>query len=82
MSVHQIQRTAVLGLGFVAGAVLAMCIAPGDIFLWVATGIVLGLFSRAFFVNSLGGKLVWPFAQSWRSHKKKRRRPKSTVTHH
>lgn len=82
MSMHQIERTVVLGLGFAVGAGLAICIAPGDIFLWVATGIVLGLFARAFFVNSFGDDFVWPFAQSWRSHKKRRHRPKPTVTHH
>jgi hypothetical protein len=69
MSIHQIERAAVLMLGFVAGALLAMCIAPGDIFLWVATGIVLGLFCRAFFVNSFGEAWLWPFAHSRHSHK-------------
>jgi hypothetical protein len=71
MNVHQIERTAVLGLGFVGGAALAMCIAPGDIFLWIATGIVLGLFSRAFFINGFGSEWSWPFAQSRHSHKKR-----------
>ena len=72
MSVHHIERTSVLGLGFV-GAALAMCIAPGDIFLWVATGIVLGLFSRAVFINSFGGESL---------PQEKRHRPTLTVTHH
>ena len=61
MSVHQIERMAVSVLGFL-GAALAMCIAPGDIFLCVATGIALGLFSRAVFRSTASCR---PAAPPW-----------------
>jgi hypothetical protein len=60
MSRYRIEQIVVMALGFFAGAALAVSIAPGDILLWVATGIVLGVFSRAFFVRDLGGELLWP----------------------
>ena len=82
MSLYRIERTAVLALGFVGGAVLAMCIAPGDVFLWVATGVVLGLFSRAFFVNSYGEASLWPIAHAGHSHRDKRHRPKPPLMPH
>jgi hypothetical protein len=80
MTKYRVEHTGVLAAGFLAGAALAMCIAPGDIFLWVVTGIVLGLFSRAFFASNFGGQSIWPFVESWRSHRKKRQRPKATGT--
>jgi hypothetical protein len=60
MTRYRIEQIVVMALGFFAGAALAVSIAPGDILLWVATGIVLGVFSRAFFVRDLGGELLWP----------------------
>ena len=60
MSRHPVERTAEMVLGFLAGAALAVCIAPGDVFLWVATGVVLGLFAHAFFVGRFGGDPLWP----------------------
>jgi hypothetical protein len=81
MTKYQVEHTGVLVVGFLAGAALAMCIAPGDIFLWVVTGIVLGLFSRAFFASNFGGQSVWPFVDSWRSYRRKRHRSKVTAPH-
>ncbi len=45
--------------GFLLGAALAISIAPGDVLLWLATGIVLGVFSHAFFQRSFGGEFSW-----------------------
>ncbi len=68
---HSIERSATMALGFLAGVMLAMCVAPGDVTLWIATGVVLGLFTRAFLASSYGGEVPWPFAESWRHHKGK-----------
>ena len=73
MSGRQVQHTGVLVAGFLIGAALAVCIAPGDVFLWVVTGIVLALFSRAFFASNFGDQPIWPFADSWPLHRRKRR---------
>ena len=81
MTGRQAEHIGVLVLGFLAGAALSMCIAPGDVCLWVVTGVVLGVSSRAFFVSNFGGQSIWPSAESWRSHRKKRPRRKATVTH-
>ena len=72
MSKYRFERIAVVLLGFLVGAGLALSIAPGDIFLWIATGLVLGLFSRAVFGSSFGGELIWPFAATWQAHRRKR----------
>jgi len=50
----------VMVFGFVVGAFLAMFIAPGDVVLWIVTGLVLGLFARSFFARSSGGDIFWP----------------------
>ena len=42
-------------LGFFVGAALAVAIAPGDVLLWVAAGIVLALFCGAFLPRILTG---------------------------
>ncbi len=72
MTHRQVERAGVLVMGFLAGAALAICIAPGDISLWVVTGVVLALFSRAFFASNFGEQSIWPFAESWSSHRKKK----------
>jgi hypothetical protein len=72
MTQRQVEHMGVLVVGLFVGAALAMCIAPGDISLWVVTGVVLALFSRAFFASNLGERSIWPFAESRRSHRKKR----------
>ncbi len=74
MTRHPIERMAEMALGFIAGAALAVCIAPGDVFLWVATGVVLGLFAHAFFVSTLGSDPIWPSAKSRRSHRDPKQR--------
>jgi len=68
---HRVERSIVMGLGFLAGVALAVSITPGDIFLWVATGFVLGLFGHALFDTSYRGELNWPLAGFWRTHKRK-----------
>jgi len=72
MTQRHVQHTGVLVVGFLVGAALAMCIAPGDISLWVVTGVVLALFSRAFFASNFAEQSFWPFADSWPFHRKKR----------
>jgi len=77
---HLVERSTTLILSFTAGAVLAMCTAPGDVLLWVATVLVLGLFCRAFFVRNteaswFGSFLLNPGAPTKNTH-----RPKVTVT--
>ena len=62
MDRHFAERVVVTAFGFCVGASLAVLIAPGDIVLWVLTGIVLGLFARSFFARNLGGDLFWPHA--------------------
>ena len=61
---RRFEHAVVMGLGFLLGAVLAMCIAPGDILLVVAAGIVLGFFANEFLDQELGGGLFWPFART------------------
>ncbi len=73
MFLRRVEHAAVMGLGFLAGVVLAMCIAPGDVFLWVVMGVVLGLFSRAFLAERFAGEIFWPFAAHSRTKKHQRR---------
>ena len=65
--IGEIRQTGIMAAGFCAGASLAVAIAPGDVFLWVATGIVLGLFSHFFFAEKSGRAARWPFTGSYRS---------------
>jgi hypothetical protein len=60
MTRHRIERAVFTALGFLAGSALAICIAPGDILMWVVAGVVLSIFSHAFFTRGLGGELLWP----------------------
>lgn len=78
MWVYHIEHTVVMVLGFLVGATLAMCIAPGDVFLVLVTGAVLGFFARGFLDQNLGGELLWPFAGAGR---KRRGHGNRTVTH-
>lgn len=61
MTRHRIEQAIVTGFGFLAGTILAVCITPGDVFLWIVAGIVLAVFTRAFFICDFGGELLWPF---------------------
>jgi hypothetical protein len=61
---YRVEHIVVMMIGFLAGAGLAMCVAPGDVLLVVAAGIVLGFFAREFLDQSLGGDLFWPFAKT------------------
>lgn len=66
--IGDIRQTGVMAAGCCIGASLAVAIAPGDIFLWVATGIVLGLFSHYFFAEQSGRAARWPFTGGFRTH--------------
>ena len=74
MSRRNLDRVVVLALGFSVGAILAVSIAPGDVLLWLATGVVLGLFVHAFFVSSVAEEQAWPFTWHHRSHHGKKHR--------
>jgi hypothetical protein len=80
MSRHDTEHIVVMVLGFIGGVVLAVGIAPGDVFLWVVTGIVLGLFCRAFFVSRISGGVGGPPADDRRPHG--RRTHGRKLTHH
>ena len=80
--VRQIEQAAVLAIGFFLGAALAVCIAPGDIALWAAAGLVLSIFCRAFFIGDLGGDFLWPFAQVRKAHPKPNDKLGPTATQH
>jgi hypothetical protein len=58
---HRIEQAVVMLLGFLVGAALAVCIAPGDVLMWVVAGLVLSVFARAFLIGELGGEFRWPF---------------------
>jgi hypothetical protein len=63
MARYRIEQLLVMALGFLVGAILAICTAPGDMLLWAAAGIALSIFARAFFLRDLGGELLWPHAR-------------------
>ena len=60
---HPVEHGVVMLLGFLVGAALAICIAPGDLFLSIAAGLLLGIFAREFFDLNFGGHWFWPFAR-------------------
>jgi hypothetical protein len=60
---YRIERATVLALGFLVGASLAICIAPGDVLLWIVAGAFLSLFCHEQFVRSCSGELFW-----WHPH--------------
>ena len=80
MGKYYLERVFVMGLGFGVGAALAMSIVPGDIVLWLATGVCLGLFSHMFFAKNFGGDLFWPFAGRHPHRKHHATRPRTTAT--
>lgn len=59
MNRYRIERALVLTIGFVLGVGLAVCIAPGDVLLWVLAGAFLGLFCHEQFINEFRGELFW-----------------------
>ena len=79
MWLYRVEHAVVMALGFLGGAILAMCVAPGDILLALVAGIVLSFFAFEFLDQNLGGELFWPFA---RTRGKKPGHPGPTVTHH
>ena len=82
MARHRIERAVLTAFGFLAGAALAICIAPGDVLLWAVAGIVLGIFSHAFFVRGLGGELLWPFIGPRQPHDEKADGPRPIAPRH
>ena len=60
MTKYRIEQALVSAFGVLLGLMLAMLIAPGDLGLWVAIAILLGIFCRAFFIRGLYGELLWP----------------------
>ena len=78
MTRHRIEQAVVSVLGFFVGTILAFCIMPSDFLLWVLAGIVLAIFSRAFFICDFGGELF----QTRQPHDKKADKQKSVVPQH
>lgn len=70
MKRHHIEQAVVLAVGFVLGVALAIFIAPGDVFLWVLMGIVLGIFCREYFMRDWGGEMFGWFPRR-RAHSRK-----------
>jgi hypothetical protein len=82
MTRHRIEQAVVIAFGFLAGAALAICIAPGDALLWAVAGTVLGIFSHAFFIGGFGGELLWPFVGTRHSSDKKADGPRPIAPQH
>ncbi len=61
MTAHRFERAVVLTLGFLFGAGVAVCIAPGDVLLWILAGCLLSFFCHEHFVRNCGGELFWWF---------------------
>lgn len=59
MTRYRIEQSLVLAMGFLLGAALAVCIAPGDVLLWVLAGAVLAIFCREHFVKNCAGEVFW-----------------------
>ena len=59
MSRYRVERTIVLAFGFLFGAGLAICVAPGDVLLSIVAGVLLSLFCHEHFVRGFAGELVW-----------------------
>jgi hypothetical protein len=79
MWLYRVEHATVMALGFLCGAILAMCVAPGDVLLVLVAGIVLSFFAYRFLDQNLGGELFWPFA---RTRGKKSGHSRPTATHH
>ena len=60
---RRIERVVVTLAGFFTGAMLAMCIAPGDVGLTLVAGAALTVFANLFFIRELGGELLWPWTR-------------------
>jgi|GEM_PF-3898119 len=52
-----ITQALILVLGFFTGVALAMLLTPGDVWMWIATGVVLGWFCHLFFSAISGGSI-------------------------
>jgi hypothetical protein len=63
MWLYRVEHIVVMFLGFLVGATLAMCVAPGDVLLTLVAGGVLSFFAREFLDQNLGGELFWPFVK-------------------
>ncbi len=59
MKRYRIEQAFVSTAAFVLGAALAMCIAPGDIVLWLLAGVLLAVFCREHFVRNCAGEIFW-----------------------
>ena len=71
-----------VGNRFLLGAGLAVCIAPGDIALWAAAGLVLSIFCRAFLIGDLGGISSGPSPMRKKTHPKPNDKLGPTATQH
>lgn len=79
MTRYYAEQVLVTLFGFLLGATLAMCITPGDVLLWIATGAILGIFCHVFFIRDFGGELLWPFLDYRPFHRRKNDRLRPTA---
>jgi hypothetical protein len=56
---YRIEQTFVSVVAFLLGVGLAICVAPGDVLLWLLAGAVLAVFCREHFVRNCAGELFW-----------------------
>ncbi|MGA2621769.1 MAG: hypothetical protein ABSF26_29560 [Thermoguttaceae bacterium] len=63
MNRYYIGHVTIAVLGFLMGAVFAMIIAPGNVLVLTATGIVFGLSACALFEQDFAGDWFWPFGR-------------------
>lgn len=53
---HRIEQGVVLLLGFIFGAGIANCVAPGDLWLPIIAGVAMAVFCREHFVYTFPGE--------------------------
>lgn len=59
---HPIEHVVVSGAGLSLGALLAMCITPGDVLLPLLAAITLAVFVHEFFKGGVGAERRWRLA--------------------
>ncbi len=61
-----IRQLFVMAAGFFVGAMVAYVAAPGNVAMWIATGVAAGLFAGAYFAETGGASAFWPLSDSSR----------------
>lgn len=63
MTRHRIEQAVVMILGFLLGATLGLLVLPGDFLSYLASGVVVSVLCREYFLSSCSGELL-----GWRGH--------------